>query len=92
MSGFIPPGDCPNCGEAVPAGAKSCPHCGSDERSGWNDDTYLDGVDLPGEGFDDHQSSDREFGSGQPRGARGWLALAIAVGLILVLSGVWWLR
>ena len=49
MSSFDPPGDCPNCGEYVPAGAFSCSACGSCPESGWNEDSIYDGLDLPGE-------------------------------------------
>ncbi len=31
--------NCPNCGEEVPIKAKSCPGCGSDEKTGWSEDT-----------------------------------------------------
>ena len=40
---------CPNCGENVKVKAKCCPHCGSDENTGWSEKTYLDGIDLPEE-------------------------------------------
>ena len=49
MSLFFPPGDCPNCGEFVPAGASSCKECGSCPDSGWSEETDYDGLDLPGE-------------------------------------------
>jgi len=39
--------DCPNCGAEVPIKAKSCPDCGSDENTGWSEDTMYDGLDLP---------------------------------------------
>lgn len=39
--------DCPNCGTEVPMKAKSCPDCGSDEKTGWSEDTMYDGLDLP---------------------------------------------
>jgi len=39
--------DCPNCGAEVPIKAKSCPDCGSDEKTGWSEDTMYDGLDLP---------------------------------------------
>ena len=49
---------CPNCGAEVDANATSCPECGSDERTGWSDDTLYDGLDLPDEAFDEgHQES-----------------------------------
>jgi RNA polymerase subunit RPABC4/transcription elongation factor Spt4 len=31
---------CPFCGAFVPAGALSCPECGSDESTGWSDDIF----------------------------------------------------
>jgi hypothetical protein len=31
----------------VPIKAKSCPDCGSDEKTGWSEDTIYDGLDLP---------------------------------------------
>jgi uncharacterized membrane protein YvbJ len=40
---------CPNCGHEVLRNAKACPHCGSDENTGWSEQTYLDGIDLPNE-------------------------------------------
>jgi hypothetical protein len=92
MSTFKPPGDCPNCGEAVPPGLAACPHCGADERTGWSEETYLDGVDLPGEDEGEFaRIAEREHGDGLPRGGKAWLALALAVLLASVLSGVWWL-
>ncbi|MCK5147035.1 zinc-ribbon domain-containing protein [bacterium] len=42
---------CPHCGNTVPAKANSCPHCGSDEHTGWSEQTYLDGIDLPEDDF-----------------------------------------
>ncbi len=38
---------CPNCGAEVPVKALSCPECGSDEKTGWSEDTVYDGLDLP---------------------------------------------
>ncbi|MDQ8204432.1 zinc ribbon domain-containing protein [Pelagicoccus sp. SDUM812003] len=46
---FEPPGYCPNCGEYVEKGASSCEECGSCPETGWNDEGYLDGVELPGD-------------------------------------------
>jgi hypothetical protein len=54
---FIPPTECPVCGEAVPRGARACPGCGADERSGWNEEaTRYDGLDLPGAAYDDERA------------------------------------
>ncbi|NLW30169.1 MAG: zinc ribbon domain-containing protein [Fibrobacter sp.] len=38
---------CTYCGEEISGNAKACPHCGSDEQTGWSDKTYLDGIDIP---------------------------------------------
>lgn len=60
--------NCPNCGGEVPRKAKACPHCGSDENTGWSDQTYLDGIDLPlSEEFDYDETIRREFGGGGKR-------------------------
>ena len=37
---------CPNCGAEVPIKDKSCPDCGSDENTGWSEETIYDGLDL----------------------------------------------
>jgi hypothetical protein len=67
-------------------GAAACPHCGSDERTGWSADTYLDGIDLPDD-VDYDDMVQKEFG-GQTRGAQGrkrpWLTFV--VGGILLLA------
>lgn len=49
------PDECANCGAAIPRGAKACPECGADERTGWREteDSVYDGLDLPEEAFDD---------------------------------------
>jgi len=47
-----PPFDCPNCGAKVPAGARACSECGSDEKTGWNEDTAIydgAGLEVPSE-------------------------------------------
>ena len=65
---------CPHCGAELPARAKFCPECGSDETTGWSEDTYLDGVSLPGE--TDEVPSDAPSGflqSAKPL----WIAVAI---------------
>ena len=52
---------CPLCGGEVDSKARACPHCGSDEKTGWSESTYLDGIDL----YDDSDYEEtirREFG------------------------------
>ena len=65
---------CPNCGAEVPAKAKACPECGSDEKTGWSDKTIYDGTGIedPDE-FDYDDLKRREFGGGTRRSRREWL-------------------
>jgi len=37
---------CPNCDAEVPIKALACPECGSDEQTGWSEDTMYNGMDL----------------------------------------------
>jgi len=73
MESFTPPGDCPVCGSYVERGALSCDECGSCEETGWNEDSYLDGVDLP--------DVDSELDSGAS-GGRSYLWAIVAAVLI----------
>lgn len=84
------PSICPNCGQAVPPGAAACPLCGSDSETGWSDNTYLDGIDMPDD-FDYGAAAEKEFGrSEKPRGMfRGtWQAAVGAVVLALFVLGM----
>lgn len=78
------PSDCPVCGEDLPPKARSCPHCGADERTGWNEEaTRYDGADIPVTAFDDEEDPDPPRGRGpRPAGLHPawWL---IAAGLAL---------
>ena len=79
---------CPFCGGAIARDALSCPHCGSDDRTGWSEQKYLDGIDLPGDDeYDDMLA--REFPALVPRHKRGrrwpWWVLAGA-GTLLALT------
>lgn len=80
---------CPHCGERIARNAKACRHCGSDERTGWSEATYLDGIDLPEEG-DYADSLDREglrkraHGAPAKKDARRWFVGAVASLLILL--------
>ena len=80
---------CPHCGERIARKARSCRHCGSDDRTGWSEATYLDGIDLPDE-EDYADSLEREgFRKRAPRAAGKrdagrWLWGAVASVLILL--------
>ncbi len=78
----MPPEVCPNCGAEVPRGARACPECGSDEKTGWSEEARGSGLDLPEEKFDYDDFVEREFGrqGPVPRGIRWyWWLLALAV-------------
>lgn len=85
---------CPHCGEKIKKDAAACRHCGSDDRTGWSEATYLDGIDLP-EAEDYEDGLERE-GFSRPKrtsgtpGMRDRLVLG-AVSLLLVLIFVGWL-
>lgn len=75
------PTECPVCGTDLPPNARACPHCGADERTGWNEDeSRYDGLDLPDAAFEDDDT---------PRSPRRPLRHGphpawIVVGLVLV--------
>lgn len=45
---------CPHCEAEVPLGAAACPECGSDEKTGWSENTVYDGLLL----YDDEDEED----------------------------------
>ncbi len=78
---------CPVCNGEVRVGAKACPHCGSDERTGWSDKTYLDGIDLDDD-VDYEDLREREFGTaGTAKRKVSWIAVVAATLLVLALAG-----
>ena len=83
------PETCPNCGAEVPTGARACPECGADEKTGWSEEAYVGGLNLPDETFDYDEFTKREFGSKQvlPHGIN-WFWWCVAAALaILFLTG-----
>jgi len=85
---FHPPGDCPICGSWVRKGAKACPDCGADDRSGWRDEAASDGLDLPDGDFDYDRFVENEWGNRKtPRGGSliWWITGVILLGALLSL-------
>jgi hypothetical protein len=81
---FTPPETCPVCGEDVPRGARACPGCGADERSGWNEDAArYDGLDLPDAAF----TEETDRAARRQHGAGLWVLVAIGL-LILLIFGL----
>lgn len=80
------PDICPHCGMEVPPGAKACPECGSDEKTGWSGKAHYDHLDLPEENFDYEDFVKREFGGERmvPRGIHWFWRLVT----ILVVAGL----
>jgi hypothetical protein len=79
---------CPHCGEEIDPRAKACPHCGSDDMTGWSEDVYLDGIELPGD--DDYEEIRRnEFGGGREKPSnRTWIVVTGIIILVVFLLGV----
>jgi RNA polymerase subunit RPABC4/transcription elongation factor Spt4 len=80
---------CPVCGATVPAKARACPECGSDEKTGWSDNTIYDGtgVEDPDE-FDYEDWKRREGVRGAERSGRQkmiWLAALVMLLLVIFL-------
>ncbi|WP_415908906.1 zinc-ribbon domain-containing protein [Oleiharenicola sp. Vm1] len=83
-----PPENCPVCGATVPRGARACPECGADERSGWNeDDTRYDGLDLPDEAFRDGDGRGPKPAA-RRHASRVWSIVASLLVLALILAFV----
>ncbi|MEO6184162.1 MAG: zinc ribbon domain-containing protein [Verrucomicrobiota bacterium] len=83
--------NCPNCGADLPKKARACPECGSDEKTGWSEEAYVGGLDLPDEEFNYNEFVDREFGGGKkiiPRGMH-WFWWAVAVAVVGALIFLW---
>ena len=81
--------DCPVCGEDVPRKAKSCPSCGACERSGWSEDHYLDGIDLP----DTDLTTGRPLGddSGGDQSAEAMRRLWVPIVAVILLVAMLWM-
>jgi uncharacterized membrane protein YvbJ len=87
------PENCPNCGADVPPGAKACPACGADEKTGWSQEAYVGGLNLPDEEFDYEEFVDREFGKKKalPFGISGfWWSVALVL-LLLFFAFIFYL-
>ncbi|KAB2669747.1 MAG: zinc ribbon domain-containing protein [Verrucomicrobia bacterium] len=88
MSTFRPPGDCPNCGEAVPARSAACPHCGATPDAGWNEAAAYDGLDLPDSAFEDDDAPRPRARPRKPRLHPGWILVALAL-LAALTAWIW---
>lgn len=81
---------CPHCGAELPAGARACPACGSDETTGWSDRAYEERLGLPDDEFNYDEFVREEFGGPKPaRPGLQWIWWAAAILLLLILLGTW---
>ena len=78
--------ECPNCGAEVPAGARACRECGSDETTGWQSSEEIDyqSIDLP-ERDDDGGGTAVGARPARARTRRGW-SFWVAVVLLAVVG------
>ena len=87
-----PPEECANCGATIPRGAKACPECGADERTGWrdNDATRYDGLDLPEEAFADDEGEKEKPTPAAPRvNGIAWYWWVVGVALLVIMALTW---
>ena len=86
----MPPPLCPHCGARIPARARCCPACGSDDQTGCSEETNTGELGLPDEAFNYEEFVQEEFGGGRrvkPKGIHWfwWLTALILVILLLVM-------
>jgi hypothetical protein len=87
------PETCPNCGADVPPRATACPECGADEKTGWSEEAYASGLDLPEENFNYDEYVKKEFGPRRhvPQGLH-WVWWLVGVLLLAALISLWVFR
>jgi uncharacterized membrane protein YvbJ len=82
-SGYVP---CPHCGEQINKNAKACPYCGSDEQTGWSDQTYMDDIDL-GDDIDYEDLVQKEFPKSTPALKKiSWITVVGAIVLFFFIA------
>jgi RNA polymerase subunit RPABC4/transcription elongation factor Spt4 len=85
------PFDCPNCGAEVPSGAKACPECGSDEKTGWNEEEAVyDGTGIEDPKEFNYDEWKKEEGLA-PQSASNKQIVIIIVTLLLLAAFVFFL-
>jgi hypothetical protein len=81
------PDECANCGAPIPRGARACPECGADERTGWreNEHAIYDGLDLPDEADDDASAARQRAADKRRVNGIPWYWWCIGVALLFIL-------
>ncbi len=86
MSDPRPPIECANCGAAIPRGARACPECGADERTGWRETNVYDGLDLPDEKVESGRSPNGTTGRNVHGVPWYWWSVGIAILIVFALG------
>ncbi len=87
-----PPDECANCGARIPRGAKACPECGADEKTGWRETSIYDGLELPETAYEDANTQMPRNGQTPRINGIAWYWWLIGLILIVLLvSGRWWI-
>ncbi len=73
----------------MPRNAKACPECGSDEKTGWSDEAYASGLDLPDDEFDYDKFVANEFGEKKKVIPRHVRPIWFITGVVVVLFLLW---
>jgi uncharacterized membrane protein YvbJ len=82
-SAYVP---CPHCGEQIKKDSKACPYCGSDEQTGWSDQTYMDDIDL-GDDIDYDDLVQKEFPKSSIASKKNsWIAIVGAIVLFFFIA------
>ena len=76
------PSECPHCGADLPPKARVCRECGSDEQTGWSEDTQTADLGIPDENFDYNDYVEREFGTTKNSTGLKWYWVLVGLGLI----------
>ena len=74
---------CRYCGETIDVKAKACPHCGSDERTGWSEYRYMDTIDTIDEG-DYEEIYQNEFSGGDRKVSKKQFIIGSILLIILI--------
>jgi len=73
---------CPVCGTEVPIKAAACPECGSDDETGWSEDTIYDGVNLP----EFEASYEEAFGDGVAKQSKSLFQNRIFMFIVAIIA------
>jgi hypothetical protein len=71
---------CPVCSAELKNGTKVCYNCGSDDKTGWSENSYLDGIELPYDDDEYEEIREKEFNHSTHRGMN-WVTIT---GFILI--------